>query len=605
MASKKRTDLTQAQAEAALKKHGTQTKAAEAVGVHRTTFAKVLKGGVSKANYHQPKITPEEAQAAYFETGGNKTEAAERLGVTRQTFNKALSRAEMDDRPIHGGRVGYIQAQVQELPEPGVVARYILTSAQNNTRVNASFLENLEAYRDYLAQFGPARLMVSRFTYNKASYSSRKSVKPGRQPTTDDMRDLWYDKALHPYICDDMMDGGHPRYQLAPGLMWCAEMNILPTAARPLSALEQYTGRDSAIFPHAKLAMQSVASAPSEATKFMYTTGCVTQRNYIQKKAGLKAEYHHSYSALLVEVTDDGEWFVRQLEAKDDGVFFDIPSTVNQPGAVRVEKGKVTEGHAVEAINWGDVHAVEADPWVVEANWSRPDCIIDALRPRRQFMHDLLSFRSRSHHEMKDFARMFEKFLGGQDSVEQEVMETAELMKLADRDFCEMIVVSSNHDRHGERWLNEADYKKDLLNAEYFLEAQLERVRALKSNTPWTFAEWGLRKAGCPSSARFLGQDESYVICRRYEDGIECGMHGDDGPNGARGSTRSLTPMGRRVNKGHDHQAAIMDGVWSAGACAERFVYMHGPGAHSVSHIITYPIGTRSITTLWNGAWRA
>ena len=38
-----------------------------------------------------------------------------------------------------------------------------------------------------------------------------------------------------------------------------------------------------------------------EATKFNYSTGTVTQRNYIAKKEGLKAEFHHQYGALIVD----------------------------------------------------------------------------------------------------------------------------------------------------------------------------------------------------------------------------------------------------------------------------------------------------------------
>jgi hypothetical protein len=75
--------------------------------------------------------------------------------------------------------------------------------------------------------------------------------------------------------------------QLAPGLIWCGEMNILPTATNPLSRLEDYNGRASNIIPHAVHALESIASLPDEATKFNYATGAITLRNYIQKRAGI------------------------------------------------------------------------------------------------------------------------------------------------------------------------------------------------------------------------------------------------------------------------------------------------------------------------------
>jgi len=41
------------------------------------------------------------------------------------------------------------------------------------------------------------------------------------------------------------------------------------------------------IFPHAKLAMRSIPTMQGEGTKLNYTTGTVTKRNYVQKRAGI------------------------------------------------------------------------------------------------------------------------------------------------------------------------------------------------------------------------------------------------------------------------------------------------------------------------------
>ena len=122
----------------------------------------------------------------------------------------------------------------------------------------------------------------------------------------DEDKALWFDPCLAEYIRDI-------RVELANGLVWCGEMNILPTAEDPLSGLETYSHRKSAIFPHSKLAMRSIATMQGEGTKLNFTTGTVTLKNYIQKKAGLKAEHHHRYSALVVEVNHGGHWWVRQI----------------------------------------------------------------------------------------------------------------------------------------------------------------------------------------------------------------------------------------------------------------------------------------------------
>lgn len=547
-------------------------------------------------------VKPNEVIAAYHRLDGNKTAVAEELGLHRDTVRKMLREAGID-KPLHGGRAEYMEPNVKPLPAKGKVKRYLLTSAQNNTKVHGRFLENLEAYADYV----DAEIMVSRISYNKNAYQG-KSVKPGRGPTAEDMADLWFDPKIEKYVCDDPVVHGSCQWQLAPTLLWCAEMNTQPTAERPLSGLYTYSRQSSGIFPHAKIAMESVPVAKGEDPKFIYTTGSVTHRNYIQKKAGLKADFHHAYGALIAEVNSDGEWWVRQINCSGKGSFYEIPAGAD--GTLLVEDGEVYADQGVAGINWGDVHTAEIDPVALAANWGVGG-ILDTLRPQVQFMHDVFSMRSRSHHDMRAFGKMYQKFLDGIDSVEAEVAETAALLHTAARDWCNTVVVNSNHDRHGERWLDEEDYRRDLLNSEFFLEAQLERVRSLRarskdpSRTPWAFLEWALRRAQCPAKTVFLPRDASYIICKDKSGGIECGWHGDEGPNGSRGTTRGLVNSGRRVNKGHDHTATIMDGVYSAGACQRSFEYMHGPTSHSISHIITYPNGKRTIITLRNGKWRA
>lgn len=532
--------------------------------------------------------------AAYHDCGGNISAAARLLGLHRQTVRKHVYRAGFDAKPVTGGRQHHIDPTVMPLPEAGGVKRYILTSAQNNTRVNQKFFDNLVAYSTWLG----AQLMVARYTYDKSSYSNAKSVKPGRGPSASDKADLWYDSVLEPYICDDPAKHGAAHYELAPNLIWCAEMNILPTAARPLSDLQTYMGWRSIVVPHAKLAMISVPTSRDELPKFAYTTGTVTQRNYIQKKTGMKAEFHHAYSALLVEVEADGSWWARQLNADNAGRFYDCPSGVRK--LVLVEKGEIYDGQEALAINWGDIHASEIDEWVAEMNWSRGG-ILDTLRPEYQFMHDLLSFRSQSHHDRFRFGVSYQKFKEGIDRVDEEIRTTAALLKRTERGWCKTVVVNSNHDRHGDRWLDEADYKADKANARFFLEAQLARVTALDERQDWEFLPWAMKWAGVGSEVQFLARDESFKI----GGDIECGWHGDDGPNGARGTTRALVNVGRRVNKGHDHSAAIMDGVYSAGACSTSYDYQKGPSAQSVSHIVTYAHGKRAILTCRSGKWRA
>ena len=527
---------------------------------------------------------------AYRDAGGDQTEAARTLGIPRSTFLSRLARAKklgVDLKKLEaGGQVEAMRTKVNRLPKRGQVKRYICTSAQNNTKVWHGF-ENLKALADHYG----AEILVGTFSYKKSSYG-KASVKRGAKTGGATSDETWYDPAIVPFIRDE-------RVQLAPGLVWCGEQNILPTATDPLTGFETYNGRQSGIFPHARIEMRSVPSAKFEGTKLNYSTGTITQRNYIQKRAGLRAEFAHCYGGLLVEVCPDGTWFVRQLHAGEDDSVYDLD--------LRVQAGEVTAGNRVEALSWGDVHTDMLEDEQRDLAWGKGG-IMDLLRPRHQFLHDVLDFRSRNHWDLKNPHRMFEKHVQGRESVRDEVARVrALLLETAARPDCETVVVSSNHDMALERWLCSSDYRSDPLNAEFFLELQLEKYRAMRRGDEqfYTF-ERAIAMVGGAPEVRFLHEDESYVICHDDLGGIECGIHGDNGPNGSRGTPHNLSRLGRATSVGHTHSAGIFGRLYVAGVMGNLDMkYNKGPSSWTHSHIVTYPNGRRAIVTTFGGRFRA
>lgn len=525
---------------------------------------------MSGKGYHKGIET--EHVVEVYSREGSIGKTARALDVHRKTVQYHLKKAGVT-KPLAAGLKKGLPTQVATLPEEGQVKRYILTSAQNNTWVNKPVWDNLMLLADHYQ----AEVKVARFAYNLQGF----------QPAKGD-EELWYDPVLADYISDE-------RIELAPTLVWCGEMNILPTAARPLSQLDTYTGTKSAIIPHVKIAMESIANNKWEPTKFNYTTGTVTNLNYIQKKAGLKAEFHHCFGALLVEVDHLGRWFARQLNADSRNTIYDLD--------VKVESGELTTGNRVEAINWGDVHEQELSPAIKELCWGE-DGLLNHLRPKYQFMHDLVSFSRRNHHDRKDPHKMFGIHVAGRDSVEGEMESVAQfLVEDSARDFCTTVVVDSNHDNALTRWLKEADYRRDPVNALFFLRCQTRKYESIAEEDGWFhLVEWVLQNKGVPEAVRFLRVDESFNICGE----IECGMHGHLGPNGARGTPWNLAKLGSKANTGHTHSAGIRDGLYTAGTCSVMDMgYNSGPSSWSHSHIVTYPNGKRTIVTMWHGAYRA
>ena len=451
--------------------------------------------------------------------------------------------------------------------------KYVFTSAQNNTYVHDKFLKSLLGY----CEENSAELVVGTFHYNKKGFQNGTS------------EELWFDPKIRDYILDESC-------VIARDLLWCGELNIIPTAVNPIAGLHNYTNRDSAIIPHAKLQLESLPTPKHEAARMMYTTGCVTQRNYIEMKSGQKASHHHAFSALVVEIDAEGDWFVRQLSAESStGCFFDLEYYYTP-------EGKEPEPYGVEGINWGDIHASKLDEVVADVSWRGQESIMSVLQPEHVFLHDVMDHRNRNHHNIKDPYFRFKMFHNKTESVKGEVEQTASIIAEMSNRATQVVIVESNHDLALQKWLKEQCYKTDPVNSVFFLEMQLATYQAMERGEDLPVFEYACKTLDDRlDSVLFLKTDESYTICGD----IECGSHGHNGNNGARGSVRAFQMQGARFNVGHSHSACIKDGVFQAGVSGSLDMgYNIGGSSWSNSHIITYSNGKRAIITLKNGKWR-
>lgn len=470
--------------------------------------------------------------------------------------------------------------------ESGPVRRYLLTAAQDETAVDMPFFNNLLAYGEKIG----AEVLVGGFTYNKSLFEDHAA------------RTAVFAEAVQPYLI-------HDNRMLGP-LLFAAKMNTLPTAVRPLSGLLNYGRGAWTVFPHAKVALDPVPSLPGRVAAQVMTTGACTVPNYVEKKAGLKAEFHHQIGATIVEIDGSDRIFCRQIGADKDGSFQDLDAFVRD--------GEVSFGHRVEAIVWGDIHREQIDPQVAMACWGfdvesetivTDDSMIAALRPRHQFFHDLLDFRARNHHRRGDHIHAKRMQVLGADRVDEELRMSARFLRATLRDDCRSVVVASNHNDALLRWLRETDPRSDPLNLATWCELSLEwhKQIAAEPNGDFDLFPFALSRHD-PSIAdevTFVPRNGSYLVCQD-RGGIECGAHGDEGPNGARGTAQSLTQVGFRMIVGHGHSPKIVDGVMMVGLCGlMNQGYNSGPSGWAHTQGVVYPNGRRTLLTIIDGKYRA
>jgi hypothetical protein len=510
---------------------------------------------------------------AYAEEGSIE-KAAKALNVSYGAAQAALQRAKENVATL-----AHKRASIEVAP-PGR-ACYIFTSAQNDTAIHEAFLTNLEAYA---AEIG-ASIHISRFTYDVSSYGGR-SVKAGQEKVGGEIR--WHPR-VEQYASDH-------RLRVAPDLEWCGEMNILPTAVRPLSGMQTYTGQASGIIPHVKMSMESTPRLLPSPPRFMYTTGAVTLPNYIQKKAGQKAEFHHVLGAMLVEVDHDGVWWARQINAAADGSFFDLTAYVAD--------GLVFSDQKWAGVVLGDLHDAEKD---AAAAMGSVDMIMCG-RPKTVVVHDALDWRNQSHHDRNDPHARFAKHVRGHTSVTEELADLTATLRQLCLMVDQVVLTRSNHDEALDRWLREADYRQDPKNALVFLGAQIAVYREIARNPKFIPDALPLclgvlateTESVLPENLRFLRRKERFEIA-----GIDVSQHGDEGPNGARAAPAAMERLAMKAILGHTHTAAIHDGVYWVGTLRKLDAeYTRGATSWSHTNCVIYPNGKRALVTLRGTKWR-
>lgn len=458
----------------------------------------------------------------------------------------------------------------------GGVKRFVVTSAQNATPIHRGFFDSLKRYCEH----NDATLIVIPYRYrNVTSVWSEHSE-----------RDDWWDSTLLPYIADHRVD-------LNKNLVLLADIKTQPTAVSPLTGFETLTGAKSAILGHPKLELVTIPTPQHALPKILTTTGAVTVNNYTPTKAGKKGEHHHTFGACVVEIVGS-RFHLRQINAIKDGSFIDLTYKYT-PDAVEFA------GPAA-AVVLGDLHCRFADPGVVKATFDAKGSIVKTLKPKVLAYHDIMDFHSQNHHHQGKVFLNFAKYQARKHNVKDEVDEVAEFVSTRKVSASTKIVfVPSNHPDALGRWIEEANWKSDPENAEFYLETALQMVRNSRMTNAGTetidpFVYWMQKKLGNDDRYVFLKRDESYPVA-----GIEIGYHGDKGPNGARGNIAGFGKIGAKTIIGHSHTPGIKDGVYQVGTSSRlRLEYNSGPSSWMHSHCVVYENGKRSLLMVVNGDWR-
>jgi hypothetical protein len=461
----------------------------------------------------------------------------------------------------------------------GGVKKLVITSAQNATPINKEFFASLLTY----CEMNDAELIVIPYRYKNATSTFSESQK----------NEEWWAPELTPYLYNQ-------RKKLCANLILLADIKTQPTATSPLTGFEGITHGESGIVGHPKMQMKVVPTPSHALPKIMHTTGSVSVKNYSDTKAGKKGEFHHVFGAVVVEVVGK-KFHLRQINAASDGSFIDWDTEYTGRG--------YTIAPPALALVMGDTHYRFLNEQVKTATFA-PGGIISQLQPKHLIWHDLLDGYSRNHHHTGNvFTEMSKRFVGREmHLVGKEVRETIEFLQaMTVQHKCKSIVVQSNHDDFLRQWIVNDDWKYDPDNAEFYLETALAMTRSVSMGESGAecvspFAYWveQLADGYFDGSIKCLAADESFEL-----KGVELGMHGHRGPNGARGSIKSFSTIGVKSVTGHSHTPGIEGGAYKTGTSTNlRLEYTEGPSSWMNTHCVVYANGKRALINIIDGEFK-
>ncbi len=453
-----------------------------------------------------------------------------------------------------------------QLPASGV-SRLIVTSVEPDAPVHQEFWNNLKAYGNALG----AQVAV---------------VRTGSVATRNDLAADYRDHVATSGIAVER-------------LLDVAADDIPPhRLARPLEGMRHRNAARWTVVPHSAVQLETLPRLRADGLRVQMTTGTMSMPSGPGKRA------NRELGAVIAEVTAAGGVHCRHLlaMADSDGSFHDLDT--------KVSRGVVRAGVRAEAITFGDIHHTHLDPVVAAATWSvggitgRRQSLVDRLRPRVMVFHDVCDFEARNAHDARDHHKRFAQMIAGAGDVCKELTETAAFLATTGRPWSKSVVVGSNHDDALVRWLREADFRDDPLNAVFFLQTSLALHHWLAEGREVDgFFEQTLRSL-CPErleGVRFLRAGEGLKLA-----GSEASIHGHLGADGRPGDVRFFERLGIRATLGHTHRPIARDGIYCAGVCSMDLAYARGPiTAWAVGHVVTYPNGARQHLLFDEGAFYA
>ena len=350
----------------------------------------------------------------------------------------------------------------------------------------------------------------------------------------------------------------------------------------PLTGLDRMAVQRQAsiIVASPKVFLKYIPNMHYDIPPAVMTTGAVTINNYdtdkyMSKRTSVLAENDHAYGAVIVEVEDEDIFHFRHVQASPYNSITDMGYDYLPNGKIERLEGTV--------MVMGDSHTGYHDKelHVSAMNLAKNTGVSTIV------LHDVFNGTSISHHDLGKGITRAIKAEEGRLGLEKECEAVKNYIKTIESTGVNVVIPEANHNLHLKRFLEEGRYVGDPMNYKFSLKLALA---ACEGKNPLQYAIESL--FGYMSDAvKWLKMDEKYKVY-----GVECGLHGDKGSNGSRGSLTIFEKgLGNSVTA-HTHTAAIQRNVCSVGTMSLMDMgYNEGLSNWTHTCCLIYKNGTKQL----------
>lgn len=376
----------------------------------------------------------------------------------------------------------------------------------------------------------------------------------------------------------------------------------------------------SAIFPSPRLDYESMPASNGGMPRTLYCSGSMTEANYRDTEAGIRGRYRHKIGALVVVTDKDIEKpLVMNIEASEDGSF-------HFRGWKFLPNGKFYK-EGPSACYFSDVHAGLGDSLDRVLFFAEDAERVGAKEVVAGDLHDN-SFNS--HHQKDDIFAQVNRPMEVNTLFREicAVIRSVRVMHRASKGT-PITILGSNHHDHLKKYLKDAPrWTSDVVNvqmaaklfsacitygvsnplqyaAEMILSAFDEDEINKIVEAPWRLSEAEVLaairrsidpKEFCEKRPNRLNvtwinhsrNDDHFAAGSRYQ----TGMHGDVGPNGAKGSVNNIGRIFPWVVIGHGHTPKRKHDVSQVGVMNSWLDYALGPSGWEADVVYIYPDNT-------------